>query len=309
MSLVSVVVSAYNYAAYIPQALDSVLAQTHADLDVVVVDDGSTDNTAEVVARYLSDPRVRYVYQDNAGQAAAKNRGLRESASDLVAFLDADDVCLPTRIEKQLRLFDDPDVGVVYAKRVLIDALGKESPFNHPPLYRGWVLDRAFVDNFICFSSSMVRKPFFLRAGGFDESMAMGIDYDLWIRMAAICAFDYVDEELVKYRVGHGNMSTNTEKRLRSAWDIQERNLRDPEVRRRLRPGTVGEARACLLRTYGKLRAAQGRPLAALGFFGASLSRRPLWAGTWRAMLRAAMPQRAVDLYKGLRRPKEARGS
>lgn len=295
MTMVSVVVTAYNYAEFLPCCLESVLGQTHADLDVVVVDDGSTDNTRQVVEPYLADARLRYVYQENAGQSSAKNRGVRESRSELVAFVDADDVCLPERIARQLPLFDDPEVGVGYARRRIVDAQNRQFPFDHPTLYRGRVLDRIYAYNFICFSSSMVRKSVFEAAGGFDESLKMGVDYDLWTRMAARCAFDYVDEELVLYRAGHGNMSTHTEKRLRSTWRIMQKNLRRPEVRAGLSRAAVGESRARLLRSLGRLRAGQGRIHAAAACFAGSLLLRPHWPETWKIIAKCALPEKTVE--------------
>src|SRR3954470_16999186 len=104
---VSVVMATYNYAHYLPGALDSALAQTAGDLEVIVVDDGSTDNTPDVVGPYLADARVRYVRTANQGQPAAENVGIRLSRAPFVAFLDADDLWLPHKLEKQLQLFRD----------------------------------------------------------------------------------------------------------------------------------------------------------------------------------------------------------
>src|SRR5262249_20149858 len=117
---VSVVVATFNYGRYLAGALDSALAQTTSDLEIIVVDDGSTDETQLVIKPYLENPRIRYHGTDHRGQPAAKNVGVRLARASLVAFLDADDLWLPTKLEKQLALFSaDPALAVVYSRRIL----------------------------------------------------------------------------------------------------------------------------------------------------------------------------------------------
>src|SRR5687767_5351505 len=107
---VSVVLTCYNYARYLPEAVESVLSQTVDDFELIIVNDGSTDRTAEVAGRFLTDARVRYIYQENGGQAKAKNRGIREARGAFIAFLDADDVWSGDKLERQLPLFRDARV-------------------------------------------------------------------------------------------------------------------------------------------------------------------------------------------------------
>src|SRR6187431_1459236 len=102
---VSVVITCYKYAHFLPLAMESVLNQTHHNVEVIMVNDGSPDNTDEVMQRYLSDPRVVYINQANAGQAIAKNNGIKRATGDFVAFLDADDIWELDKLEKQLKLF------------------------------------------------------------------------------------------------------------------------------------------------------------------------------------------------------------
>lgn len=281
--LVSVVVTTYNYGRYLPFALESALAQGHRNIEVLVVDDGSTDDSREVAARYLSDPRLRYIHQDNAGQASAKNRGIRESRGAFVAFLDADDVWLPGKLEKQLGLFADPAVGVTCTGRRLLLPDGSERPYQGAALRRGDVLGDVFLDNFLCFSSTMVRRSCLESYGSFDESIRMGIDYDLWIRMAARCRFDFVDEELVLYRVGHAQMSKNLLERIESAWRIMRKNLADPVVGARLSPGVLRRAEAMTLCSQAVALGMAGRRREAFGLYLRSLARDPFSARTRRA--------------------------
>ncbi|MBL8864553.1 MAG: glycosyltransferase family 2 protein, partial [Planctomycetia bacterium] len=151
---VSVVMAAKNYARFLPEAVESVFAQTFADWELVIVDDGSTDDTPAAVKPYLADARVRYVRSDRLGQSRAKNLGLRLSRGEYVAFLDADDAWMPTNLEKQLAAFR-LGVGVVLCGRELMDESGAaipRPPAPSPPT--GRVLDAMFVQNFVCFSSA-----------------------------------------------------------------------------------------------------------------------------------------------------------
>lgn len=231
---VSVVITCYNYGQYIGAAIESVLDQTWQDFEIIVVDDGSIDDTPQVMAEYHGHEKIRYLRQENQGQPKAKNRGITESRGEFVAFLDADDLWLPEKLALQLRLFSDPAAGVGYTRRYWIDSEGQVVQGNERTLRRGTILNYIFIDNFICFSSAMVRRELLTAFGGFDESLPMGIDYDLWVRLAAQCQFDYVDRPLVNYRTGHANLSRNTMRRYECAEKIMRKNLDDPLVRKKM---------------------------------------------------------------------------
>ncbi|MBV6496243.1 MAG: putative glycosyltransferase EpsE [Pyrinomonadaceae bacterium] len=121
--LISVIIPNYNYARYLPEAIESVLAQTHKNVEVIVVDDGSTDDSKEVLASF--GDRIRTIFQQNQGVSAARNRGVAESNGDFLAFLDADDAFLPSKLEKQLELFRaDEEIGLVHVGMVNVDPNG-----------------------------------------------------------------------------------------------------------------------------------------------------------------------------------------
>jgi glycosyltransferase involved in cell wall biosynthesis len=210
---VSVVITCYKYAHYLPLAMDSVLRQTHRNVEVIMVNDGSPDNTDEVMQRYLSDPRVVYIKQANAGQAVAKNNGIARATGDFIAFLDADDIWADDKLEKQLPLFANPEVGVVYCRVSYMDENGQPYALEARELMepqRGWIVQHLFKDNLIPFCAAVVRRECFDTVGVMDTSFRMGIDWDLWLRMSVKYQFDYVDEPLLRYRVGHsGQMSKN----------------------------------------------------------------------------------------------------
>jgi len=227
--VVSVVITCFNYGCYLATCLQSVLAQTFHDYEIIVIDDGSTDNTAEAMQQYLSLSCLRYIRQVNIGQARSKNRGVELARGKYVAFLDADDIWEKDKLEKQIKLFELPEVGVVYSKARLIDDNANVKEVGDWGVYlqprSGWVTDWLLFDNFVWFSSSIVRKIFLERYGVFDENLVMGIDWDLWLRLSMHCKFDFVDESLLLYRMGHeGQMSKNLKMRFASA-DIILRNF------------------------------------------------------------------------------------
>ena len=249
--MISIVMAAKNYAKFLPQAVESAFAQTHADWELIIIDDGSTDATPEVVKPYLADQRVKYVRSDYLGQSRAKNLGARLSKGEFLAYLDADDAWEPTKLEKQLKLFDRPEVGVVFSGRKLIDEAGKITgtpPANFP---RGKVLEAIFTQNFVCFSTVILRREVFDYVGGFDPGIDLAIDYDLWLRVAKHYEFDYVPEPLVLYRTGHGNLSQKLSDRVATALSIMERAVFRRGLANEIPVKVVGEGYASTCQTLG----------------------------------------------------------
>jgi glycosyltransferase involved in cell wall biosynthesis len=213
-AFVSVVVPAYNSAWSIPDTLASVLRQTHCNIELIIVDDGSTDGLADVIAPALQDPRTRLVRQENAGLAAARNRGLAESAGDLVAFVDADDIWHPQFLERVIGALDaDPAAPFGYALFRRIDTENRMIP---TPLWRH-VPRHDFVGlievNTVGNGSAMVfRRAAILAAGGFDSGLrdqgAQGAeDWKLLLMLAARHPPAIVRRQLVGYRQVAGGMS------------------------------------------------------------------------------------------------------
>jgi len=212
MPRVTVVIPTYNRARFIAEAIKSVLEQTFRDFELIVVDDGSTDDTAAVVSRF-TDPRLRYVYQTNQERSAARNHGIRLAQGEYVAFLDSDDVWLPAKLEYQVALLDArPAVGLAYTGAYIFE---DQLTFTEQrPRWRGQVLKALLMeDNVVCGSGAtpLVRRACFARVGGFDETASIyGVeDWDMWVRLAtAGYEFDFVSQPLARCRV-HG---TNTQK-------------------------------------------------------------------------------------------------
>jgi|CXWL01.1.fsa_nt_gi glycosyltransferase involved in cell wall biosynthesis len=225
---VSVVIATYNMGRYLGDAIDSVLKQTMDDLDVHVIDDGSTDNTREVVSRFSHDRRVHYCWQKNAGQARAKNQGIQLSQGALVAFCDADDMWLADKLERQCPLFENADdVGVVYSRTLrLIECDSRVEEEVVEPYCSGSVTAEIFRYNFIPFGTAIVRRRCLQELGAFDERYRMGIDWELWLRLSTRYKFRFLDSTTYVYRVWDGQMSANWRGRYDYAFRIMDEFLR-----------------------------------------------------------------------------------
>lgn len=223
--LVSVLIPAYNAAKTIEKTLRSVQEQTYRSLEILVVDDGSTDDTTAIVERHVnSDRRVRLIRQTNGGVAAARNRGIAEAKGDYIAPLDADDLWAPTKIEKQMAAMRQggPRVGLVYTWQATIDEEGKLRSTRHCCVYEGDVLPQMLRGNLVgSGSAALMRRQAVIEAGGYDPSLrarrAQGCeDMKLYIRIAARYEFAVVKECLTGYRIMAGTMSTDLFQMLRS---------------------------------------------------------------------------------------------
>ena len=229
MARVSVIIPAYNGAAYISQAIESVLRQEGADLEVIVVDDGSTDETQRVLERYRAD--VVSLYQENRGMASARNRGIHASSGQYLAFVDQDDYWLDGKLTAQLALFQSrPQGGLVYADTFLLQDTRylPQTFFTLCPPHRGWVFDRLLLDSFIPIPTVVVRRECLEDVGLFDERLRICADYDLWLRVAARYEVDYVEALLAVYRRHEGNTSKNAELALTEAIRVTDACLSNP---------------------------------------------------------------------------------
>jgi len=211
MLCISVVIPTYNRAHLITDALGSIMAQSHPVDEIIVVDDGSTDGTEAVVKSWTAgaeqDVPVVYVRQDNAGGNVARNRGIEEAKSDLVAFLDSDDVWAFDKLEKQVSVFaTDPDLGAVYCgvREVVIgsDAAPEVSLRPYP---QGNILDALLISDVTAPTSCyVVRREVFETAGTFDTSLQARQDWDMWIRIAKDFEIGAVPEALTDLRAHDG---------------------------------------------------------------------------------------------------------
>jgi glycosyltransferase involved in cell wall biosynthesis len=214
-SNVSIIMCAYNAEHYIQEAIESVLAQTYTGWELIVVDDGSVDETAHVVQRFTSDTRIRYAYQENKKQGAARNLALSMAKGEWIAILDADDRWHPKKLEMQLAAIREYQADVYCSKVNFIDSSGSVMDFssqvqiqvgylqNELPLLNG--------RNDVVFSTVLMRKALLVSIGGFDETPGIAEDYNLFLKMTDNgCIFYRQDQVLANYRI-HNSQTSLTE--------------------------------------------------------------------------------------------------
>jgi glycosyltransferase involved in cell wall biosynthesis len=274
MTTVSVVVPCFNGARFVAEAVRSALAQTHQDLEIVVVDDGSTDDSAAVV-RGLGAPRVRIIAQANAGVSAARNRGAAAARGEYLAFLDQDDAWLPEKLERQLARFAErPAAGLVYADSFIVAedgaVLGRVGERARLPA--GDVFDALLVENVVPVSTLLLPRAVFQMVGGFGRYRYVE-DLDLILRVAAKHPVDVVATPLSRYRVHPG--STSRVLGIEVATDeliALYRALMDAHPARRAR---ITAALGRYLRDAAKTAVYQHRDGLARRYFAESLRYRP----------------------------------
>lgn len=251
--LVSVIIPTHDRAAPLIGAIDSVLAQTHRDLEVIVVDDGSTDETRRVVAaRYAAEPRVVYVWQKNAGVARARNLGLEQARGDAVAFLDSDDAWRPWKLALQLACLERaPGAGMIWTEMCAVDAAGNLVPgsslrdilsfrfgldelfceriplgeipatppeFRERSLHVGDIFAKMVIGNLVLPSSVLMTRARLEHVGPFDESVQVaGEDFDFFLRTCREGAVAFADVPSVRYQVGRADQLTHPSKALHLA--------------------------------------------------------------------------------------------
>ena len=231
---VSVIMPAHDAAAFVGEAIDSVLAQTFSDWELLVVDDGSTDGTAEVVAAY-DDPRLRLLAIEHTGlPAVARNRGLAASESRYVAFLDADDLWRPQKLARQVAVADSrPEVGLVHTnfERLRDGVLEPIVPVAGLT-ESGPQFVRLAVGNYIANSSVLIRRDILTRHGAFDEDPRLRgtEDFELWLRLAPHTTFAYVDEPLLVYRLHTSNLGRGEQMGLGYVTVMEKMEQRHPDL-------------------------------------------------------------------------------
>jgi glycosyltransferase involved in cell wall biosynthesis len=281
---VSVVVAAHNEAGWLGETIASVRGQRFEDWELIVVDDGSTDGTADVVAQHASDPRVRCLRQARQERAAARNRGIAASRGCFVAFLDADDLWLPDKLGRQVAALDgDPAAGLCYTVARFIDAHGRLLWLRKPPhAIEGRIFPRLVRANHFILSSVLVRRSCLDEVGPFDTSLAvLGCeDWDLWLRLARRHPVVAVAHELTLYRQHVGN--TRREQLMASALVVLDKLYADPQAVRQARISR--SAARSYLYWYNAGAAARERRSAAVPLIVRALHESPLSALSRPAM-------------------------
>lgn len=238
---VSVVIPAYNAERTIGATLDSVLAQSLRDFEIIVVNDGSRDETGAVLGSYAArhPDRITVIHQQNMGQAAARNNGIAAARGRFIAFNDADDVWAPEKLERQLHFLEsNPEIGLCYTEGMTIDEHGREKvPFGATPEFTGRCFETLITRNNIIGSSVMVRRAVLDDVGAFNPALRACENWELWTRIARKYPLALIDEKLSFYRQHGSNMSKDIDR-------MRENRLAAIQHNRRQYDGVVSNIEA-----------------------------------------------------------------
>lgn len=223
MPAASVIIPCYNSAKYLGEAIESVLTQSWPDFEIIIIDDGSTDNTA-YVSQSFCDPRVHYIYQENKGLSAARNTGIRHSSGKYIAFLDADDVFLPHKLEVQLAYLEKhPEVGLVAGGYSRIDTEGRVL-YEVKPAPGTVFPEDLLVRSSFPIHAALVRQTWVERVGCFDETLPAAEDWDFFCRLALLgCPMHWMDNTVCAYRFVPRAMSTDPERQTNAQLRVIEK--------------------------------------------------------------------------------------
>jgi glycosyltransferase involved in cell wall biosynthesis len=293
---VSVIIPSYNRADLLLEALESVFRQTWKNFEVIVIDDGSTDDTATRIEPWLS--RICFLSQPNRGVAAARNHGIRYARGELICFLDSDDLWMPTKLEEQISFSEqNAQYALIATELEGFDNSGQISTGVKAGMYHirdGFVLEHLLFSNWIQTSTVMVRRQDVLRVGGFDEDVGQfGEDWLLWMRIAAEAPIYFLRNPLVRYRIHAENLSSHLpESQYKSLMCILDKLALLPQFQKKHKLIRRARYRIALRRGLGNLRTLSYEPAMEKFRTACAVSRWPvralaslLWA---RVMLRIA---------------------
>lgn len=300
MADVSVVIPTHNRAALVKQTIDSVLGQTEPAREILVVDDGSTDDTLAQLAAY--GDRIRVIHQEQAGVAAARNNAFRAAVGKWIGFVDDDDIWLPTKLQCQMVLINqNAELGLVHCSDYAVDDdLKILYPRIIPQDQRGDIFERLLKGNFIFQSCAMVRRDALEAAGYMDASLRFAPDWDLWLKIAANYPTDFAAEPLVWCRHSASGCLTKDiklERRLQEMHEIFERAI----TLRQLAPEVRSGARHELERRSAASWLMEGRNDRALPHSLKALISQPASLEGYRLLAHSLVPKGVRDWAKRLR--------
>lgn len=283
-NLVSVIIPTYKGDNSLIRAIDSVLNQTYKNFEIIVVDDNDGENefrkqTKEILEKFVREEKIIYLrHEKNRGLPSARNTGIRKSKGEFVAFLDQDDEWLPTRLEKQLKLFDSlsDDYGVVGSYWRIVNEFDKNERIRKLK-YRGDLSKILALNHFSPPSMVIVKRKYLDKVNLFDELITWREDIDLYYRLSFVCKFDFVEEVLVNYYQHPNSMSTNFEKKLSAVIQYLDKHKESIE-KNKLPWSEINEHLA-------ELYAVNGNKGKAIKHFGISISNRPMHFATYGKLL------------------------
>jgi glycosyltransferase involved in cell wall biosynthesis len=272
MPRVSVVIPTYNRANLIGESIRSVLDQTYRDFELIIVDDGSADNTKEVIES-IKDPRIRYIYQENRGVSAALNAGIKISTGEFYAGLGSDDLWLPQNLELKVERLDSrPDIALVCSDAYIFDDQtgdiiarfwhSYDSSFNLEEAMKNPFRQMLSWGCFIAGQASVVRRYVFDEVGYFDESLPIE-DWDMFVRIVQRFPVDFIDIPLIKGRRHSGNLQMNTEKMYKGSVGSLQKLIRSQTLNEEyLKLAYIRLRRIHIRYAWEKIRMVEDLPLA-----------------------------------------------
>ena len=200
---ISVIIPTFNRASVLARAIDSVLNQTFRPIELIIVDDGSSDETESLVAKY-ENPLIQYIKTENRGVSAARNTGIKKSAGDWIALLDSDDEWLSERLERQITLLnDEPKLRFVHGEEIWIRRGKRVNQKKIHQKFGGFIFERCLPLCLISPSASLIEKSLLFEMGGFDEEYIVCEDYDLWLKITSLYPVGFIKEPIIVKHGGH----------------------------------------------------------------------------------------------------------
>ena len=309
MARVSVVIPTYNRAAFLPDALESAFAQTYRDFELIVVDDGSDDDTAQVVARF--GDRLRYLRQEHRGVSAARNAGLAAATAPYLAFLDSDDLWAPEMLATGIDYMEThPECGLVCSDFAVGEIRGGSAPVRWESFLgvrraHRLVQTAGFPElldgNFVSLCTAVVRTSAAREVGGFDESFLYMEDWDFALRVGARRPIGFINRILAYSRRHRGNLSNDWRAMEWAAAQVFQKIESDPEIARRWRRVLRRRSPAAYYR-MGRLMFYEIGVSQARLFLWESVRRRWWWNRAWRYLLLSFMPRSGIEFVRSFRR-------
>lgn len=222
--MISVIIPAYNSAHFILETIRSILSQTYSDIEIIVIDDGSSDNTHAVLADHIKQKQIIYILQQNQGPAAARNNGVKHAQGEFIAFVDADDIWLPNKLAEQICLFDHDETGLVYSGIEMFDSENGHTIKTKTSNINGHVFEQLLINNFIPTSTVLIRRQAF-------ENFYTGTefycaeDYDLWLKISRKWRIASTNSITCKHRKHMGSLSSNLSKMYKDELTVKRQYI------------------------------------------------------------------------------------
>ena len=225
MPKVSVILPTYNRASLIGRAIKSILNQTFNDFELLIIDDGSVDDTEKVVKTF-ADTKVTYKkHEENKGAAAARNTGIHLARGEFIAFNDSDDEWMPEKLERQIKKFSEvnSNIGVIYCGYIAVSQQTNREIFRSTPMEKGKIYPRILQGCITGTFTPLIKQACFEKVGLFDETLPSCQDWDMWIRISEYYEFDFISDILVKMYIHGSQISTNLEAKIEGKERILEK--------------------------------------------------------------------------------------